>query len=87
MSNRNLDEEIEKALKNSADALKSIRKENLYVPDSYNISMGSKEVYPVHLICTHHKFIEQMEIPNDDFIRLKLKGCDYWIRLYLPYLS
>ena len=84
MMNRNFDEEVNQALKNSDEALRSLCKENLYVPNSYTVSMYSdEEVYPVNLICTHHDFIEQIQIPNDDYLRINMKGYG-WIKLYLP---
>lgn len=42
----------------------------------------TKEVYPVNLFFNDHKFIEQMEIPNEDYIRIKIAG--KWVAIYLP---
>lgn len=42
----------------------------------------TKEVYPVKLICEGHKFIEEIQIPNDYYINIKMKG--KWVMIHLP---
>lgn len=42
----------------------------------------TKELYPAHLILSHHDYIEEIEIPNENYINIKLYG--RWARLYLP---
>lgn len=59
-------------------------KETFCIPNSYNVSVYSDEkIYPANLTCTHHDFIEQIQIPNDDYLLIKMKGYG-WIKLYLP---
>lgn len=63
-------------------------KDNWVIPNAESVTIRpKKEVYPINLTCHDHKFIEQLEIPNAEYVRVKIKGCKYWARLYLPWIS
>ena len=51
-------------------------------PDSVTVKHSKKSVYPVTLIVHGHPIIEQITIPTDNHINVKIYG--RWARLYLP---
>jgi len=58
-------------------------KDNWIIPNADRVTVVSKkEVYPVTVICDGHKFIEAIEIPNKNYINIKIKGT--WAKIYLP---
>lgn len=49
--------------------------------DSVTIT-PSKNLYPAHLILSHHDYIEEIEIPNANYINVKING--KWTTIRLP---
>lgn len=60
----------------------TIMKGHWVIPADYVTIIPTKEDYPVTIFCNDHKFIEQMEIPNENYINVKIYG--RWATLYLP---
>jgi effector-binding domain-containing protein len=60
-------------------------KEHWVIPnaDSVTVKPNKKDVYPVNLLCHGHDTIEEIEIPNDTYIKIKIKG--RWNKIYLPH--
>lgn len=50
--------------------------------DSVTVKESKKTIYPVKLICHGHEIIEEIEIPNTNYINVKLYG--RWAKIYLP---
>ena len=66
--------------------MSSKTKDNWVIPDADSVTIrAKKEVYPVHLICHGHKFIEEIEIPNYNYIRVKVKG-KWSCKIFLPFV-
>lgn len=61
-----------------------MKKNHLVIPDgdSVTVKQSRKSIYPVKLICHGHEIIEEIEIPNTNYINVKLYG--RWAKIYLP---
>ena len=59
-------------------------KDHWVIPDSDSVSVveNKESIYPVHLICNGHKRIEEMEITQENYIKVKING--KWHMIYLP---
>ncbi|RPI80964.1 MAG: hypothetical protein EHM34_09310 [Nitrosopumilales archaeon] len=58
-------------------------KDSWIIPDADLVTVVSKkEVYPVIVICDGHDYIDAVEIPNSNYVRVKYRG--KWVELYLP---
>lgn len=49
----------------------------------WSTTISSDLIYPAKLILHDHKFIESIEIPNDNYLNVKLKGFE-WIKINIP---
>lgn len=49
-------------------------------PDSVTI-FNPPTLYPIHLTLSGHRYIEAIEIPNNDYVHFKIKG--EWKTVYL----
>jgi hypothetical protein len=50
--------------------------------DSVTVKKSKKGIYPVNLIFHGHSSIEEMEVQEDNYIKVKING--KWTMIYLP---